>query len=167
VQSTAWWKDLRVTADGTGVVLHGGTALLRMLADRAGDVFQPVPTDTILVEQFAAVGESRRCLGKLLGRQAVVVNFHVDVASVERAANKRDVKLHKVIFAGVPCATQTIGQNAVERPLATALTVLLTRSIERPGTQGMTKGPRHGARHADQHEHRSIRCAGTHRLTTS
>ncbi len=36
VQSTAWSKDLRVTADGTGVVSHVGTALLRMLADRAG-----------------------------------------------------------------------------------------------------------------------------------
>jgi hypothetical protein len=36
VQSTAWLKDLRVTADGTGVVSHVGAALLRMLADRAG-----------------------------------------------------------------------------------------------------------------------------------
>jgi hypothetical protein len=37
VQSTAWSKDLRVTVDGTGVVSHVGTALLRMLADRAAD----------------------------------------------------------------------------------------------------------------------------------
>ncbi len=36
MQSTAWSKDLRVTADGTGVVSHVGTALLRMLADRTG-----------------------------------------------------------------------------------------------------------------------------------
>jgi hypothetical protein len=36
VQSTAWSKDLRVTADGAGVVSHVGTALLRMLADRSG-----------------------------------------------------------------------------------------------------------------------------------
>ena len=36
MQSTAWAKDLRVTADGTGVVSHVGAALLRMLADRAG-----------------------------------------------------------------------------------------------------------------------------------
>jgi Transposase DDE domain group 1 len=36
VQFTTWAKDLRVTADGTGVVSHVGTALLRMLADRAG-----------------------------------------------------------------------------------------------------------------------------------
>ncbi|MGX7671056.1 IS1380 family transposase [Plantactinospora sp. DSM 117369] len=33
---TAWSKDLRVTADGTGVVSHVGAALLRMLADRSG-----------------------------------------------------------------------------------------------------------------------------------
>jgi Transposase DDE domain group 1 len=36
VQSTAWSKGLRVTADGTGVVSHAGAALLRMLADRTG-----------------------------------------------------------------------------------------------------------------------------------
>jgi Transposase DDE domain group 1 len=36
VQSTAWSRDLRVTADGAGVVSHVGAALLRMLADRAG-----------------------------------------------------------------------------------------------------------------------------------
>ncbi len=36
MQSTAWSKDLRVAADGTGVVSHVGAALLRMLADRAG-----------------------------------------------------------------------------------------------------------------------------------
>ncbi|WP_433528359.1 IS1380 family transposase [Micromonospora sp. CA-263727] len=36
MQFTAWSKDLRVTADGTQVVSHVGTALLRMLADRAG-----------------------------------------------------------------------------------------------------------------------------------
>ncbi len=36
MQSTAWAKDLRVTADGSGVVSHVGAALLRILADRAG-----------------------------------------------------------------------------------------------------------------------------------
>ena len=36
MQFTAWSKDLRVTADGTGVVSHVGAALQRMLADRAG-----------------------------------------------------------------------------------------------------------------------------------
>jgi hypothetical protein len=36
VQSTAWSKGLRITADGTGVVSHVGAALLRMLADRTG-----------------------------------------------------------------------------------------------------------------------------------
>lgn len=36
MQFTAWAKDLRVTADGRGVVSHVGAALLRMLADRAG-----------------------------------------------------------------------------------------------------------------------------------
>lgn len=36
MQFTAWSRDLRVTADGTGVVSHVGAVLLRMLADRAG-----------------------------------------------------------------------------------------------------------------------------------
>lgn len=36
MQSTAWSKDLRVSADGSGVVSHVGAALLRMLADRTG-----------------------------------------------------------------------------------------------------------------------------------
>jgi hypothetical protein len=36
VQFAAWSKDLRVTADGSGVVSHVGAVLLRMLADRAG-----------------------------------------------------------------------------------------------------------------------------------
>src|SRR4051794_27062944 len=36
VQFTAWSRDLRVTAGGTGVVSHVRAALLRMLADRAG-----------------------------------------------------------------------------------------------------------------------------------
>jgi hypothetical protein len=36
VQFTAWSRDLRVSADGTGVVSHVGAALLRLLADRAG-----------------------------------------------------------------------------------------------------------------------------------
>lgn len=36
VQFRAWAKDLRVTADGTGVVSHVDAVLLRMLADRAG-----------------------------------------------------------------------------------------------------------------------------------
>ena len=36
MQSTTWSKDLRVTADGTGVVSHVGAALLRVLADRTG-----------------------------------------------------------------------------------------------------------------------------------
>jgi hypothetical protein len=35
-QSTTWTKDLRVTADGSGVVSHVGAALLRLLADQAG-----------------------------------------------------------------------------------------------------------------------------------
>jgi hypothetical protein len=36
VQFTAWARDLRVTGDGTGVVSHAGTVLLRLLADRVG-----------------------------------------------------------------------------------------------------------------------------------
>ena len=67
------------------------------------DRFQFVTTGEILVEEFAAVGEPQPCFSELVGRQAVVVNLHVDLASVQRAADKGDVNaLHAVIFAGVP-----------------------------------------------------------------
>src|SRR5206468_5071236 len=36
VNTTGWRKGLRVTADGTGIVSHAGTALLRALADNTG-----------------------------------------------------------------------------------------------------------------------------------
>jgi hypothetical protein len=68
----------------------------------AGYGFPFISTGKILVEQFASVCEPQPCLGKVLGRQAVVVDLHVDVAAVERAADKRYVNtLHEVIFAAV------------------------------------------------------------------
>jgi hypothetical protein len=36
MHSTGWAKDMRFTADGTGLVSHVGGALLRMLVDQAG-----------------------------------------------------------------------------------------------------------------------------------
>ena len=36
MNTTGWRKGLRVTADGTGIVSHAGTALLRALADNTG-----------------------------------------------------------------------------------------------------------------------------------
>jgi hypothetical protein len=62
-----------------------------------------VATVKVLVEEFAAVGEPQRCLSELVGRQTVVVDLHVDLASVQRAAEQGHVNaLHALIFAGRP-----------------------------------------------------------------
>ena len=61
--------------------------------------FPFVAPGKILVEKFAAVGEPEPRLGEMVGRQAVVVNLDVDLAAVQRAADKRDVNaFHNPIF---------------------------------------------------------------------
>ena len=100
---------------GSGVAEAGTVLNPHVQPGRSGarHGFQFVPTGKIVIEQFAPVGEPQPCLGKVLGRQAVVVDLHVDVASVERAADQRDVNtLHTPIFAGIPDPTQTNGENA-------------------------------------------------------
>jgi hypothetical protein len=67
----------------------------------AGYRFELVPSDEILVEQLAAVGQPQPCLGNLFRWLAVVVDIHVQVASVERAANEWDVDTrHNMMITG-------------------------------------------------------------------
>jgi hypothetical protein len=68
VQFTAWSKDLRVTADGTGVVSHAGAALLRMLADQAG------------LTQALSAGLARRSWWPTHDRGRVLVDLAVMIA---------------------------------------------------------------------------------------
>src|SRR4051794_40730513 len=93
-----------VHSSGSGVVQTGTVLDPHVQPGRpgAGYGFQFISTGKILVEQFTSVCEPQPCLGQVFGRPAVVVNLHVDLTSVERAADKKYVNtLHKAIFAGV------------------------------------------------------------------
>jgi hypothetical protein len=94
VQSTAWFKDLRVTADGTGVVSHVGAALLRMLADRAG-----------LTEALSA-GLARRGRWPGHDRGRVLADLAVLIADGGEAICDIDVLRHQDELFG-PVASDT------------------------------------------------------------
>jgi DDE family transposase len=83
VQSTAWSKDLRVTAGGAGVVSHVGAALLRMLADRAG-----------LTEALSA-GLARQGRWPVHDRGRVLVDLAVLIADGGEAICDIDVLRHQ------------------------------------------------------------------------
>jgi hypothetical protein len=94
VQSTAWSKDLRVTADGTGVVSHVGAALLRMLADRAG----------LTAALSAGLARRGRWPGHDRGR--VLVDLAVLIADGGEAIADIDVLRHQEELFG-PVASDT------------------------------------------------------------
>jgi Transposase DDE domain group 1 len=94
VQSTAWSKDLRVTADGTGVVSHVGAALLRMLADRAG------------LTGALSAGLARRGRWPVHDRGRVLVDLAVLIADGGEAIADIDVLRHQAELFG-PVASDT------------------------------------------------------------
>jgi Transposase DDE domain group 1 len=58
VNTTGWLRGLEVTAGGTGIVSHGGVALLRALADRTGltgGLSQALASDRLLVHDRGRV----------------------------------------------------------------------------------------------------------------
>jgi Transposase DDE domain group 1 len=83
VQFTAWAKDLRVTADGSGVVSHVGAALLRLLADRAG------------LSQALSAGLARRGWWPGHDRGRVAVDLAVMIADGGEAICDIDVLRHQ------------------------------------------------------------------------
>jgi hypothetical protein len=83
VQSTAWSKDLRVTAGGAGVVSHVVAALLRMLADRA-----------VLTEALSA-GLARQGRWPVHDRGRVLVDLAVLIADGGEAICDIDVLRHQ------------------------------------------------------------------------
>jgi hypothetical protein len=83
VQSTAWSKDLRVTADGAGVVSHVGAALLRMLADRTG------------LTGALSAGLARRGWWPVHDRGRVLVDLAVMIADGGEAICDIDVLRHQ------------------------------------------------------------------------
>jgi Transposase DDE domain group 1 len=94
VQSTTWSKDLRVTADGTGVVSHVGAALLRMLADRAG------------LTTALSAGLTRRGRWPVHDRGRVLVDLAVLIADGGEAIADIDVLRHQQELFG-PVASDT------------------------------------------------------------
>ena len=101
MQSTAWSKDLRVTADGSGVVSHVGTALLRMLADRAG-------LTTALSEALA-----RKRWQPVHDRGRVLVDLAVLIADGGEAIADIDVLRHQDEVFG-PVASDTTVWRALD-----------------------------------------------------
>lgn len=83
MQFTAWSRDLRVTADGSGVVSHVGAVLLRMLADRVG------------LTQTLSAGLARAGWWPTHDRGRVVVDLAVMIADGGEAICDIDVLRHQ------------------------------------------------------------------------
>jgi hypothetical protein len=101
VQFTAWSKDLRVTADGTGVVSHVGAALLRMLADRAG------------LTSALSAGLARSGWWPVHDRGRVLVDLAVMIADGGEAICDIDVLRHQHEVFG-PVASDTTVWRALD-----------------------------------------------------
>jgi hypothetical protein len=95
VQSTAWSKDLRVAADGTGVVSHVGAALLRMLADRTG------------LTGALSAGLARRGWWPVHDRGRVLVDLAVMIADGGEAICDIEVLRHQDQMFGVVASAAT------------------------------------------------------------
>ena len=108
MQFTAWSKDLRVTADGTGVVSHVGAALLRMLADRAG------------LTGALSAGLARRGRWPVHDRGRVLVDLAVMIADGGEAICDIDVLRHQHEVFG-PVASDTTVWRALDEIGATQL----------------------------------------------
>jgi hypothetical protein len=96
VQSTAWSRDLRVTADGSGVVSHAGAALLRMLADRAG------------LTGALSAGLARRGRWPVHDRGRVLVDLAVLIANGGEAIADIDVLRHQREVFGAVASDTTV-----------------------------------------------------------
>lgn len=96
MQFTSWSKDLRVTADGTGVVSHVGAALLRILADRAG-----------LTEALSA-GLARTGWWPVHDRGRVLVDLAVMIADGGQAIADIDVLRHQHEVFGAVASDTTV-----------------------------------------------------------
>jgi hypothetical protein len=96
VQFTAWSKDLRVTADGSGVVSHVGAALLRMLADRAG------------LTQALSQALTRRGWWPVRDRGRVLVDLAVMITDGGEAIADIDVLRHQEELFGSVASDSTL-----------------------------------------------------------
>lgn len=94
MQLTAWSRDLRVTAGGSGVVSHVGAALLRLLADRAG------------LTAGLSAGLARAGRWPVHDRGRVLVDVAVMIADGGEALSDIDVLRHqREVFGSVASDT--------------------------------------------------------------
>ena len=95
-------KDLRVTADGTGVVSHVGAALLRMLADRAG------------LTGALSVALARAGVFPVHDRGRVLVDLAVMIADGGEALCDIDVLRHQGAVFGPTASDTTVWRTLDE-----------------------------------------------------
>ena len=101
MQLTAWSRDLRVTAGGSGVVSHVGAALLRLLADRAG------------LTGALSAGLARAGWWPVHDRGRVLVDLAVMIADGGEAIADIDVLRHQREVFG-PVASDTTVWRALD-----------------------------------------------------
>lgn len=121
MQFTAWSRDLRVTADGTGVVSHVGTALLRMLADRSG------------LTAALSVGLARAGWWPTHDRGRVLVDLAVMIADGGEAIADIDVLRHQDEVFGQVASDTTVWRALDEIGTAQLRRIARARAKVRAG----------------------------------
>jgi len=129
VQSMAWSKDLRVTADGTGVVSHVGAALLRMLADRAG------------LTGALSTGLARRGRWPVHDRGRVLVDLAVMIADGGEAICDIDVLRHQGEVFGPVASDTTVWRSLDEIGAAQLNRIAAARAKTRARMWRLFGGP--------------------------
>ena len=129
MQSTGWSKDLRVTADGAGVVSHVGAALLRMLADRAG------------LTTALSAGLARRGWWPVHDRGRVLVDLAVLIADGGEAICDIDVLRHQSAVFGPVASDTTVWRCLDEIGVAQLRRIAAARATVRARMWQLLGGP--------------------------
>lgn len=129
MQFTAWSRDLRVTADGTGVVSHVGAALLRMLADRSG------------LTGALSAGLARRGRWPVHDRGRVLVDLAVMIADGGEAICDIDVLRHQQEVFGSVASDTTVWRALDEIGAAQLKRIAVARAKVRARMWQLFGGP--------------------------
>lgn len=129
MQFTAWSKDLRVTADGTGVVSHVGAVLLRMLADRAG------------LTGALSCGLARTGWWPVHDRGRVLVDVAVMIADGGEAISDIDALRHQHEVFGAVASDTTVWRALDEIGVAQLRRIAKARAKVRTRVWALFGGP--------------------------
>jgi hypothetical protein len=134
VNTTGWLRGLEVTAGGTGIVSHGGLALLRALADKTG-----------LTGSLSKALASRRLLvhdrGRVLADLACAIADGAEVISDFRVMADQRELFGRV--ASVPTCWRALNEIAAGSPRAAARITGAVNAARRVAWAGIEA--RHGA----------------------